>query len=137
MANCYNVILFNDFDWDFLTKEPHTFATNKEYFIDRFLAEMKKLNYSPQLLAQWSGAIVWDFDKAHIFDPAFLEVVGRFCDTAFYLIDTENFPRQLYPHKNRIELCKIRAVSFTPLTDRPCPSSTPVWHQNNQHSNYE
>lgn len=99
MAVCYRIILFEGFDWNFVIQESHQFSTSKEYFIDRFLAEMKKLNYSPDLLAQWDGAIVWDFDKAHIFDSEFIGIIAKFCDTAFYLIDTENYPRQLYPNE--------------------------------------
>lgn len=49
MAVCYRIILFEGFDWNFVIQESHQFSTSKEYFIDRFLAEMKKLNYSPDL----------------------------------------------------------------------------------------
>ena len=45
------------------------------------------------------GGFVWDFDKAHIFDSKFIGIIAKFCDTAFYLIDTENYPRQLYPNE--------------------------------------
>lgn len=81
MGICYQLILSDEFDWNYVN-------TNKETRLKEFAEEYKKAGgYCCDLIAQWPYYAVFDVDKRGPFLER-LDVIKKFSDNAYYNMDT-------------------------------------------------
>ena len=82
MGICYQIILYDEFDWDYMD-------TNKETRLKEFAEEyIANGAYCCDLIAQWPHYAVFDVDKRGPYDKR-AEVVKKYSDAAWYNMDNQ------------------------------------------------
>jgi hypothetical protein len=80
MGVCYTVILQDDFNWNYDCADKHlAFHKLKKAF--------NKIGSRPEMIAEWYGYMVIDFDKTFI--PEYERMILKCCDSAYYFTDLD------------------------------------------------
>jgi len=88
----YQVMFFEDFDWN------HKNKSKKEY-----IGNFREAIPHAELVGRWYGWLIFDVGKTYVCCDSFrekLKQVGFVFDLAFYIDHQNPIPKQLYEGKN-------------------------------------
>lgn len=78
MGLTYTAILQDGFDWAYI-------GTSKKKYLEKIQASFEALNRAkPELLGEWYGFMVLDFDKTSVWIEEYADIILKNCDTAHY-----------------------------------------------------
>lgn len=84
MGICYEVIMQDEFNWDYAD-------SGKKERLKKFEDEIEKEWYRPTKIAEWYGKVIYDFNKIPPYIEPYKSIILKNCSHAWFFNDSEEW----------------------------------------------